>query len=707
MPDAEYLIENPEKGIDPITPYTASAANYDSNELAKFRLTDTDIEKLIVKVLGKATGKNKKAPKAERINLRSNCLEAEFEDSIDKTPTFTLTIHDPDWSLLNTGTLEKPMDLNPGGLKGLWYRLDSFEVDDDRITLTFATRNAVFLSAHKRPIKASRGKVTRAEFILMLLRKVKAEHIRLYCPQLHKSQTTAKLTQSMRTSRQRGDDRDKGFTPSDKITVKNAPANPEQRKNVEEVIQAGIDKKAPSSLIVIALMVVAQESSALNSATNGQFVGCFQQSPAYGWVASRNAYKDAYGTPGKRGFFDAAIPVYKKMAGQDFGVIGREIQMPNGSWKASAVNRSYANDVNRWRDEAEHSVNSFGGVDVGNTTDPVGSSTYRAKYEFSVGPPENDKHETYLAGIYRLADEVNWRAYWVRDVLHYMSEEDLFKAKARARLRRYENGVEKVRFGWDKQKKINTMTLSVRMERWICPVGTVVIFDEGGPAQGRWLVTNVRRSMFDTLGEITLRKPIVEKREPVKIATRSPTDDSGTPTTNGNTSTTTSANSTVPDRGDLAYPLVIKGTNMGGAAAHKARPLGNWQSDNAIDIGCPNGTGVVAVADGTIEKAAGFYNNGQGQTEGLTITLRTGDNRYFYQHNMWRSSKIVAGAKVKKGDLMAHSGSGAGVPHLHFGVEVGDPEILTGWKYGPPAPTKKKKSNPPPNAPIGKPPIRP
>lgn len=531
MPDANYLIENPEKGIDPITAYTASAANYESNELAKFRITDTDIEKLVVKVLGQATGKGKKAPKAERINLRANCLEAEFEDSIDKTPTFTMTIHDPDWSLLNTGTLEKPMDLNPGGLKGLWYRLDSFDVDDDRITLTFVTRNAVYLALHKRPVKASRGKVTRAEFILMLLHKVKVVKIRMYCPQLHKSQTTAKLTQSARTSRQRGDERAKGFTPSDKITVKNAPANPEQRNNIEEVIQAGIDKKAPSSLIVIALMVVAQESSALNSATNGQFVGCFQQSPAYGWVASRNAYKDAHGTPGKRGFFDAAIPVYKKMVGQDFGVIGREIQMPNGSWKASAVNRSYANDVNRWRDEAEHSVNSFSGVDDGgDPSDPVGSTTYRAKYEFSVGPPENDKHETYLAGIYRLADEVNWRAYWVRDVLHYMSEEDLFKAKARARLRRYENGVEKVRFGWDKQKKINTMTLSVRMERWICPVGTVVIFDEGGPARGRWLVTNVRRSMFDTLGEITLRKPMVEKREPIKTATRSPTDDSGTGT---------------------------------------------------------------------------------------------------------------------------------------------------------------------------------
>jgi len=533
MPYADELIADPWLGIDPITASTTQGP-YDSDELRKFAISDTDIANLLVKVLNKGT-------KATRIDLRTLCTDAYFEDSIDKTPTFTVVVHDPDWELLNSGTLEKPIDLNPGSIPKLWYRLDGFEVNDDEITLTFATRNAVYLSYHKRPYKLSRGKVTRAEMILSMLKKVKVVDIPMYCPQLHKKQPTAKLTQTERTQRQRGNERAQGFTASDQIKVQGGLANPEQRKNIEDIIQAGIDKNAPAGLIIIALMVVAQESGAKNSATNGQFVGCFQQSSRYGWPATRNAYTDAYGQPGKHGFYDAAIPVYQKDPNRDFGEIGRDIQMPNGSWKGSATNRMYAHDVNRWRDEAEHSVNAFGGIDITDIGSATVSSTYRAKYEFSIGADGTIPDENYLAATIRFADEVNWRAYWVKDTLHFMSEEDLYKARARTRLRRFYNGVEKITFGWDHQKKVEKMSLSVRMEKWVCPVGTVIIFDEGGPAQGRWLVTNIRRSMFDQLGEIQLSKPMTEKLEPIIKATRSNAgDDSDTIST-----------SPIPDIGDI------------------------------------------------------------------------------------------------------------------------------------------------------------
>jgi hypothetical protein len=64
------------------------------------------------------------------------------------------------------------------------------------------------------------------------------------------------------------------------------------------------------------------------------------------------------------------------------------------------------------------------------------------------------------------------------------------------------------------------MTLKVRMDRWVCPIGTVVIWDEGSSktGRGRWLVTNIRRSVFDQLGEITLSKPMHEKKEPAPEA---------------------------------------------------------------------------------------------------------------------------------------------------------------------------------------------
>jgi hypothetical protein len=67
-------------------------------------------------------------------------------------------------------------------------------------------------------------------------------------------------------------------------------------------------------------------------------------------------------------------------------------------------------------------------------------------------------------------------------------------------------------------RKVDKMTLRVRMDVWAAPCGTVVIFEEGDEnTRGRWLVTRVRRSIFDELGEIELSKPkrkILEKPAP-------------------------------------------------------------------------------------------------------------------------------------------------------------------------------------------------
>jgi hypothetical protein len=53
------------------------------------------------------------------------------------------------------------------------------------------------------------------------------------------------------------------------------------------------------------------------------------------------------------------------------------------------------------------------------------------------------------------------------------------------------------------------------MERWWAPIGTVVTWKNGGPAlDGNYLVTNIRRPVFNELGEIVISKPLPEKKEP-------------------------------------------------------------------------------------------------------------------------------------------------------------------------------------------------
>jgi len=255
MTSAITLLSHPEKALNPLTPQTSSPRGYTSDEIAHFRIGHDDIRNLFIKIYNFG-------PRNASVitNLRPAVTDAVFEDSIDKPNTFTLVVHDPDWELLNTGALNHTVDLNPGKIPHLWYRLDAFSVNNDDITLTFMTRNAVYLSYHKKPYKISRNKVTRAQFILTLLHHVKKTRIKLYCPQLTKKQKQAKF--QSQSERERSSSRGTGFTPSDKITVKGQPASEQQKTVIGKVIEAGEDVNAPGLVVVSAVMCVIQESTA-------------------------------------------------------------------------------------------------------------------------------------------------------------------------------------------------------------------------------------------------------------------------------------------------------------------------------------------------------------------------------------------------------------------------------------------------------------
>jgi murein DD-endopeptidase MepM/ murein hydrolase activator NlpD len=129
-------------------------------------------------------------------------------------------------------------------------------------------------------------------------------------------------------------------------------------------------------------------------------------------------------------------------------------------------------------------------------------------------------------------------------------------------------------------------------------------------------------------------------------------------------------------RAKFVYPVQgTKGRNLGfpGQGTHSFQEApNNWQSDNAIDIGIPEGTPLVAVADGTIGSRIGFISDDQaGRFAGQRFYLETADDEFFYHH----CSKVLvsAGQKVTQGEVVAHSGVANGVPHLHLGRKNGDP----------------------------------
>jgi murein DD-endopeptidase MepM/ murein hydrolase activator NlpD len=120
------------------------------------------------------------------------------------------------------------------------------------------------------------------------------------------------------------------------------------------------------------------------------------------------------------------------------------------------------------------------------------------------------------------------------------------------------------------------------------------------------------------------------------------------------------------------YPLGAHGTLIGTPFAG-THTLGNWQSDNAVDLGVPIGTAMIAVDSGRVVKVSPHPQDG-GRFAGDAITI-VGDhgNSFFYKHGV---SNVKVGQRVHKGQKIGTSGSAVGVPHLHFGIKHGDPRDL-------------------------------
>lgn len=115
------------------------------------------------------------------------------------------------------------------------------------------------------------------------------------------------------------------------------------------------------------------------------------------------------------------------------------------------------------------------------------------------------------------------------------------------------------------------------------------------------------------------------------------------------------------------YPLGAHGPIIG--RPHQGtHTLGNWQSDNAVDISVPRGTPALSAIAGGVTKVS-FAPEG-GRISGDSITICGSGQCIFYTH--LSAVNVKTGDTVQVGSVIGATGV-AGVPHLHFGVQNGSP----------------------------------
>lgn len=117
-----------------------------------------------------------------KVDLANAMVSLSITDTIKGSSTLTLTMKDDDWSLMDSGFFDNDengrldaIDINYPNRSRFWWRITQVSPSANQmIEIVLMERQAISLMAHRGPVKASRAKKTRAEFLKSLADKVKA-----------------------------------------------------------------------------------------------------------------------------------------------------------------------------------------------------------------------------------------------------------------------------------------------------------------------------------------------------------------------------------------------------------------------------------------------------------------------------------------------------------------------------------------------------
>lgn len=181
------------------------------------------------------------------------------------------------------------------------------------------------------------------------------------------------------------------------------------------------------------------------------------------------------------------------------------------------------------------------------------------------------KRENTWDCLARIAGDRGWRRF-VRGAseLLYVPDEFLFGQASAYTLSEDTEGVDTIDFDYDSGKRVGEVTVNCRAARWKVPPGQVVTVKDCGPADGKWLVVSISRSLFSVSTSITLHKPqpVLPEPKPQKKAssssgggTAADANKDGLPDTPGTVSATDFVNKAL---GESGRPYVWGGTSPSG-----------------------------------------------------------------------------------------------------------------------------------------------
>jgi hypothetical protein len=466
-----------------------------------------------------------------------------IEATIEGAPSLTLTLRDPNMRILSErlGRLHDapprrkgvdPVAVDEGWeplvapslvgraidvtLDGVTFRLAGlrYSTATGEAELTFEHRLIYWLRRKRGARRASRSAVTRAQFVLALLRELRARRYRFVCPELNERQPVQAVRErglrdalgvravSGSSVDSSSSTRASGFAPGASITVQGKAATAEQRRNLETALARADTDSAPPRARKALVLGMIEESACVNlSGGDADSSGILQVRASTARTISGLNPRDV----------DAVVHQFLTNGFWKHRPRGAiELARKHPEWSPAQITQacqgSSPDRYAKWDRDADGILKAWAGsgAEAG-----AARGTYVKSYQFA----RNADEDSWTA-IQRLATEVGWRAFVVGNSLYYMSEAALYARRPRYEIGPEDPAILDLSYSLDWGRPVSEATLSVLLERWDAPPGSVVVIDGYGPPDGRWLVSSVRRDYFAPVGDVVLKQPGAALMEP-------------------------------------------------------------------------------------------------------------------------------------------------------------------------------------------------
>lgn len=494
---------------------------------------DSDIARLVL------TNRRDNARLAlgERIPVGPRVESWEYLASMtNEAPHYTLHVGDADEQLRRSGVLDRQDDevLDQGvtcTIDGLRWEVVSVRPSGSTVDVIVEPQFVARLRRRNRPRVFRRDAYTRAGALRTLIRTEEPE-VTFVCPARgERAAAERDRDAKIRATKSAVDSKAAGPSgiPDDaKLTVKGAPASPDQIRVGELVLQECAAQDAGPKARKAAMLAAIVESQVQNlpgGDRDSRGVIQIRDSTARGIGVDNRDVRDSIRVFLTRGFYSiyatgGSIPAGR---GGAINIAQDKPTMTAGQVAQSCQGSGVPDAYDRYSAEADEWIDAFDGSGETKTGAAPRGTADTARDEWRRGGTDGELESTWDMGV-RLGGEVRWAWFATLDTeIVYADERDLLRSRAAAILKPHEGSVDFIDGGWDVGHGVDTITVDVRgITPRSAPHGCPVIVRDAGPTNGRYLIESTRISSGSDSGTLTLRRARDPKREPVRETTSSP-----------------------------------------------------------------------------------------------------------------------------------------------------------------------------------------